>query len=149
MENTSKSSSIEQMEAEKYIFSLVENWLGIPLDANKKLLTVNTYIEPDFYSEEGKIIGEIYAHIGKMKPAHDHKISKDILKMMLYDKRTNCCYRKILVVCDEIVEKQLKGQSILAECIAEFGIEVKRIDLPEEWRSKILSAQSRQRMVNA
>lgn len=149
MENLHKSSSKEQMEAEKYVFSLVEKWLGISLEANKKLLMANTYIEPDFYSKDSRIIGEIYAHIGKMKPAHDHKISKDILKMLLYDKRTDCYHRKILVVCDEIVEKQLKGQSILAECINEFGIEIKRIDLPEEWRNKILSAQSRQRMINA
>lgn len=148
MNNTHKSSSHEQVETEKYVFSRVQEWIGIPLEGNKKLLTANTYIEPDFYSAENKLIGEIYAHIGKLKPAHDHKIAKDILKMILWDKKNETSYRKILVVCDAVAEKQLLGSSILAECIQEFGIEVKRIDLPDEWREKVLTAQKRQRMVN-
>ncbi len=39
---------------------------------------------PDFYLKEDLIIGEIYAHLGRLKPAQIHKIEVDILKMLLW-----------------------------------------------------------------
>ena len=32
----------------------------------------NVLIRPDFYSDKYRIIGEIHAHIGKLKPAQSH-----------------------------------------------------------------------------
>lgn len=60
-----------------------------------------TYIQPDFYSEEPGIIGEIFAHIGKPKKAQDNKIANDIWKMLLLEKITGKQFRKVIVVCDE------------------------------------------------
>ena len=100
-----KSSSIEQMRAEEKIFSLVEKALNVPLEKNPKLYLANneyTYIQPDFYSAERCIIGEIFAHVGKPKKAQDNKIANDILKMLLLEKISGKHYRKIIVVCDEL-----------------------------------------------
>ena len=147
-----KSSSIEQMCAEEKIFSLVEKALNVPLEKNPKLYLANneyTYIQPDFYSAERCIIGEIFAHVGKPKKAQDNKIANDILKMLLLEKISGKHYRKIIVVCDELEEKKLKGFSALSESIRKFGIEIMYMQIDEQLRQEIINAQERQKMTNA
>ena len=107
------------------------------------------YIQPDFYSEEDHVIGEIFAHIGKSKKAQDNKNANDILKMLLLEKKTNKQYRKIIVVCDEAEEKKLQGLLALAESIRQFDIEIMYIELDENTRNQIIEAQKLQRMTNA
>ena len=95
-----KSSSIEQVLAEEKIFTLVEKSLNISLEKNPKLYLSNneyTYIQPDFYSAEHCIVGEMFAHIGKPKKAQDNKIANDILKMLLLEKITGKQYKKSLL----------------------------------------------------
>ena len=78
-----KSSSHVQMQAEEMLFQKVESIIGVKLEKNEKVYLADnayTYIQPDFYSEESKIIGEIFAHIGKPKKAQDNKIANDVLK---------------------------------------------------------------------
>ena len=108
-----------------------------------------TYIQPDFYSAEYCIIGEIFAHIGKPKKAQDKKIANDILKMLLLEKLAGKYYRKIIVVCDELEEKKMKGSSALSESIRQFAIEILYIQIDEQLRQEILNAQKRQKMTNA
>ena len=151
MENLHKSSSHVQMQAEDILFRKVEDILNIRLENNKKLYLANnafTYIQPDFYSEESNVVGEIFAHIGKPKKAQDNKIANDILKMLLLEKIKEKKYRKIIVVCDDAEYKKLQGQSALAESIRQFGIEIVFIDLEESVRNKIIEAQELQKMTN-
>lgn len=147
-----KSSSEEQMIAEQYIFKAVEKRLQINLDDDRKIYLADnpfTYIQPDFYSEDYCIVGEIFSHIGKPKKAQNNKIANDILKMLLLEKVTGKKYRKVIVVCDEIEWKKLNGKSVLAETIRQFGIEIINIEIEDEMRNTILEAQKRQNMVNA
>lgn len=152
MINSHKSSSHVQMKAEDLIFHRVEKLLGIELDHNRKIYLADnafTYIQPDFYSEEDNIIGEIFAHIGKPKKAQDNKIANDILKMLLLEKITEKKFRKIIVVCDEAEKKKLQGQSALAESIRQFGIEITFIEIDNDIRNQIIEAQEQQKMINA
>lgn len=153
MQNTTaKSSSIEQMQAEDIIFALTEKILGTSLEKNKKIYladNVFTYIQPDFYSDERLIIGEIFAHIGKPKKAQDNKIANDILKMLLLEKITGQHYRKIIVVCDAAEKKKLEGLSALAESIRQFGVEILMVDIDADLRTRLIEAQDRQKMTNA
>ena len=147
-----KSSSHVQMLAEDIIFQQVEKILDTKLEKNKKIYMANnsyTYIQPDIYSWEDGIVGEIFAHIGKSKKAQYNKISNDILKMLLLEKKSGKQFRKIIVVCDDIEYQQLQGKSVLAESIREFGIEIIIVNLDETLRMKILEAQERQKMTNA
>ena len=151
MADTKKSSSLEQQMAEDEIFCLVEDWLGCKVSRNPKIKMNNNdkvHIEPDFYSEEHSIIGEIFAHIGKNKVGQKNKIANDILKMLLIEKDRDRRYRKIIVVCDEQEEKSLTGKSALAESVKQFGIEIKRVKISEDLKDTILSAQNRQVMIN-
>ena len=152
MFDSKKSSSIEQVKAEDIIFSLVERKLGVVLEKNPILYFSNnkySYIQPDFYSAQEQIVGEIFAHVGKPKKAQNNKIANDILKMLLLDKISKTTYRKILVVCDQEELKALQGQSALSESIRQFGIEVLFIELDEKIKQQILNAQDRQKMTNA
>ena len=152
MRTGQKSSSIEQVLAEEKIFTLVEKSLNVSLEKNPKLYLSNneyTYIQPDFYSAEHSIVGEIFAHIGKPKKAQDNKIANDILKMLLLEKITGKQYKKIIVICDEMEEKKLRGASALSESIRQFGIEIMYIQIDDQLRQEILNAQERQRMTNA
>ena len=86
-------------------------------------------MQPDFYSEEQLIVGEIFAHVGKPKKAQDNKVANDILKMLLLEKTTGKQYRKIIVVCDASEKKKLEGKSVLAESIRQFGIEILCVEI--------------------
>ena len=150
MVDTSKSSSNEQQNAEVYIASVVEEWLGCSVARNTKVVLADgVHIEPDLYSEKDKIICEIFAHIGSLKVGQQHKISQDILKMLLLEKSKSVTYRKVIVVADDKVEKYLNGNSFIAESIRQFGIEIKRINLSDELYNTISNAQARQTMINA
>lgn len=111
MGNLHKSSSHVQRQAEDVIFQKVRDLLCVELERNKKIYLADnafTYMQPDFYSEEHRIVGEIFAHIGKPKKAQDNKIANDILKMLSLEKVTGKSYRKILVVCDVAEKKNWK-----------------------------------------
>ncbi len=147
-----KSSSHVQMQAEELIFGKVEKILCIKLDKNPKLYLAEnafTYIQPDFYSEEANIIGEIFSHVGKPKKAQDNKIANDILKMLLLEKITGKKFRKIIAVCDESEKKKLQGKSALAESIRQFNVEIMYIEMNEDMRKQIAEAQELQKMTNA
>lgn len=151
MVDTYKSSSIEQQNAEVYVASMVERWLGCQMEKNAKvLLSSGVHIEPDLYSKDERIICEIFVHIGTLKSGQKNKVSRDILKMLLLEKTTGFQYRKIIVVADDKVENCLKhGKSFIAESIRKFGIEVKKIDLSDEVRMSVSNAQVRQKMINS
>ena len=152
MNNYHKSSSHVQMNAEDIIFQKVKKIFNIKFDKNKKLYLADnafTYMQPDFYSEENGIIGEIFAHIGKPKKAQDNKIANDILKMLLLEKTTGRKYRKIIVVCDMSEKNKLEGKSVLAESIRQFGIEIMYVEIDQEIQNQIIEAQKLQRMINA
>lgn len=146
-----KSSSHVQIQAEELIFQKVENILNLKLEKNRKIYLADnkyTYIQPDFYSSENSIIGEIFAHIGKPKKAQDNKIANDILKMLLLEKTTGKEYRKIIAICDEAEKKKLQGDSVLAESIRQFGIEILFVEIDKNTRKQILEAQELQKMTN-
>ncbi|RKJ41686.1 hypothetical protein D7X94_02405 [Acutalibacter sp. 1XD8-33] len=147
--NQHKSSSMEQQRAEEIILKQVCRWLGMELEHGPKIFVGSTFMQPDFYSKEEGVIGEISAHIGRTNKAQDNKIANDLLKMLLLEKLEGRNYRKIIVVCDENVYAKLCGTSILAQCVQEFGVEVKMMDIDGNLRADIVSAQTRQRMVNA
>ena len=149
MIDTTRSNSEEQRSIENYVIREIERILGFPLERNVSVqLADNIYINPDFYSNDQTIVGEIYAHVGTLKVGQQRKISQDILKLLLLDKSKDVSYRKIITVVDDAVEKNLRGKSFIAESIRQFGIEIIRINLPDELYSTIQNAQSRQNLIN-
>ena len=140
-----------QMQAEEIICRKAEELLNIRFERNKQIYLADnafTYMQPDFYSAEHFIVGEIFAHIGKPKKAQDNKIANDILKMLLLDKVTGKHHRKIIVVCDTSEKKKLEGKSVLAESIRQFNIEIMYVEIDAETQKQIVAAQELQKMTN-
>ena len=68
--------------------------------------------------------------------------------MILLEKVTGKEYRKIIAICDLEEKKRLEGNSILAESIRQFGIELLYVGVEEELRKQIIEAQEIQKMTN-
>lgn len=151
--NTYKSGSDEQQYAGHVIFKEIERILAVPLQENVKIYLSDNkkiHIEPDFYSGDNCIVGEIFARVGSYKVGQRHKVAGDILKMLLLENVRGKKFRKMLVVCsDEEKNKLEQGASWLSESVRQFGIEVVKIDIPKELEMQIIEAQKRQKMVNA
>ncbi len=148
-QNRKNSDSTQQRLAKQAVFDKIEQWLNVSLEHKPKILVGKTYMQPDFYSKEDGIIGFIVVHIGKLKAGQKEKLSQHILRMLLIEKLEGRAYRKMIVVSDQPVKEQIEGDSILAECISQFQIEVKIMPMEAELRERLLTAQKKQVMVNA
>lgn len=149
MIDTRKSDSSEQQNAEEYVAIKAEQLLGYSLVRNAKVsLGDGVHIEPDLYSETEKTVCEIYAHIGNLKVGQQHKVSQDILKMLLLEKNTGFMFRKIIFVVDDKVKRYLEGKSFISESIRQFDVEIVKLELPQEIYEKVAEAQKRQIMRN-
>jgi len=141
------SSSAYQRQIEKIIFSEIQKSLGADLVSNVQVpinSTKGIYINPDFYSKERRIIGEIHTHAGRLKGGQPKKIAGDILKMLLHDKVNHCEYTKYIVVCDQEEYDQLTGNNMLAETIRQFDIHVLLIPLDEKMHETLREVMKKQ-----
>ncbi len=138
------SSSLEQQNIEKHIFQIVSEELDVKLENNPIIKCGDATIRPDFYSEENNIIGEIYSHIGSLKPPQKNKMLTDILKMLLMEKVTKRSFRKIIAICDDVVLKSITGKSWAATCFKSFDVEIMKVDIGEYNREILIAAQKRQ-----
>lgn len=145
---THLSNSKAQMIAEKLILEGLETYLGIPSGTlqTKRIMIDNVVgVEIDGYSEEHKIMVEVFARIGKLSAAHYEKLANDILKLNLAEDILNTSHKKYIAVCGEDVERYLNGSSWKAFAVKYYNFEVVRIELSLEDREMILNAQQRQK----
>ena len=140
--------STVQKQIEKTIFEKLKSFLHADvLERNADLELPGEpgiRIRPDFYSESQKIIGEIHAHLGKLKPAQMRKVAADVLKLHLFDPENR--FRKYYVVCCQEEKAQLEGNSYLAAAMRKFNIEVKLIELTEQEQNALRAAMKKQNM---
>ena len=69
--------------------------------------------------------------------------------MLLLDKVKNKKHSKFFAVCsDEEKNKLENSSSWLSESIKQFEIKIIKIDISDDLKEKILSAQNRQKMIN-
>ncbi len=145
------SRSDVQQAIEKEMFEKIKDILNdSALEEGKKLPLGEdgkNFICPDFYSEENKIIGEIHAHIGRLKGAQPDKIASDILKMLFYEKVNGGNWRKYIAVCDKEEYEQLTGKSFLAKVIREYDIKLLPVELSSDTLSKLFEAMKRQNLM--
>jgi hypothetical protein len=140
------SSSKVQQEAEEVILRLTEKKLGLfDGELQPQRISVKTaLVNLDGYSEKEGILCEVYARIGKLKSAQKHKVTNDIMKMLLVDKVLGLNHRKLIAICDEEIERSLTGKGWNSLAIKEFGIGIVRVEIGSELRDNILQAQKRQ-----
>lgn len=142
------SDSMAQMIAEKLILEGVERYLGIPRGSlqTKRIMLDNVVgIEIDGYSDDHKIMVEVFARIGKLAAAHYEKLANDILKLKLAEDNLKVPHKKYIAVCGAEAERYLLGSSWKAFAVKYYNFEVIRIELSIDDREMIISAQQRQK----
>ena len=141
------SDSTEQQTAEANILASLQGELGCNFSTDENL-PIDVGVKPDAIDFKNQVVVEVYARIGEVKGAQLHKIKGDILKLALIGKRLGSGWRKVMCFASKEAAKYVQGKSWVAEAAREFGVEIFIIELPEEQKNKVVSAQKRQRMVN-
>lgn len=152
MEKFSGSDSSVQCEIENILFCRIQSELNLKLEKNPVITLTNNSdikIQPDFFSAEAKVIGEIHSHIGWLKPAQSKKIAADILKILLLEKDLGEKFDKYIVVCSDDENKQLRGSSFIAEVIRQYEIKIRFFELSEADRISLENAMEGQNLINA
>lgn len=143
-----QSDSSEQQIAEKAILLALEAKLGICFDESSDI-GIDLAVKPDAVSSHNKIVVEVYARIGAVKGAQLHKIKGDILKLAFIGQRSGSEWRKILCFASKEAASYASGATWVAAAATGFGIEIVVVDIPEDIKASIVTAQVRQRMINA
>ncbi|MDX1926927.1 MAG: hypothetical protein SFV81_10430, partial [Pirellulaceae bacterium] len=138
----------EQALGEKSLLVALEDVLGIRFDTGSTELPIDG-VKPDAISLSNRIVVEVYARIGSVKGAQQHKIKGDILKLAFIGQRLGTEWRKILCFASKEAASYASGATWVAEAAREFGIEIVAVDIPEDIKASIVTAQVRQRMINA
>jgi len=86
---------------------------------------------------------EVFAQVGPCKAGQKRKLSRDMTKLLLAERRLGTCCRKVLVVGDAVAIQHL-ANGWDGEFAREFKIELLVVDAGEDLRRKILAAQQRQ-----
>ena len=141
------SDSSEQQTAEGYMLTSLKEELGLNFDSDFEL-PIDVGVKPDAIDPINKVVVEVYARVGEVRGAQLHKIKGDILKLALIGKRLGSGWRKILCFASDELAKYVQGNSWVAEAAREFGVEIFVVQLPDEQKNNVITAQKRQRMVN-
>ena len=147
--NEHPSSSVVQQEAEAVLLSALARKLGCNLEPHSIRLNDKSSIQIDGFSADGRVLCEVYAHVGTLRGGQLDKVATDILKLNLASGRKGGIWRKILLFADQQACKMLKGSSWLAEACKDSHVEIEVADITEQTRQKIKAVQKRQKMVNA
>lgn len=147
--NDHPSHSAVQQDAETELLQILGWRLGCDLEPHNVKLNKKSSIQIDGFSANGRVLCEVYAHVGTLRGNQPDKIAADILKLNLAEDRKGGRWRKILLFADESACKQLRGSSWLAEACRDSQIEIEVAEVSQETRKKIVAAQRRQKMVNA
>jgi hypothetical protein len=147
--NDHLSNSAIQQSAEIELLQILSQKLGCRLVPHNIRLNKKSAIQIDGFSLTGRILCEVYAHVGILRGSQPDKVAADILKLNLAANRLGGQWRKILLFADEAACKQVKGSSWLAEACKDGRVEIEVAETSATTREKIAVTQRRQKMVNA
>lgn len=108
----------------------------------------NSRFEFDFFNDEKKIIGEIYAGIDKLNPAQKKKVITDCFKLVCAEKKFGGEWNKYIVFVDEKIKNAFIGDSWISEAIKLFEIKLITVDLLPKELDELRLAKKRQQIGN-
>jgi hypothetical protein len=135
--------SSEQRLAERILVAAFGVQVGVVLVPLRIVPPDGSYaFEVDGASDA--VLCEVYAHLGRMKPAQEHKVMHDAAKLRYAERLLGSPRRKVLVFADAtaagpFLDKRWKGQALAAD-----GIEIVVLALPADIREQVRLAQIRQ-----
>lgn len=142
------SNSFVQLKIERVQIQKLENELHISGLENKTYLFFendpSSKIKPDIFSDKHHIIGEVYTHLGKLKPSQMDKVEADMLKMILFAEDSGYDYKLYYVVCDEAVKECMLGNAVIKNACRLHGIQIKCYLLDEQLTKELKITMKKQ-----
>ena len=136
--------SAEQRAAEGEMLRILARQLGVTLKARRFPAKDGARAEVDGVSDHPPVLVEAWAHQGPPKSAQKAKVLTDAFKLVWLERRFLPGARKILLFSDAAAARHFQGRTWAAAAIADSGIELIVVDLPDDRRAAILAAQARQ-----
>jgi hypothetical protein len=146
--NRHPSDSTVQQDAEVELLEMLGHKLGLALLPHTVKLNDKSTVKIDGFDPTGRVLCEVYAHVGSLRGSQSDKLATDILKLNLAEARLGGRWRKIILFADQAACKQLRGSSWLAEVCRDSGVEIEVADMNKNMQGKLAGAQRKQRMVN-
>ena len=135
--------SAEQRAAEKALLAALSDKLGVVL-APLQLTPPESRWAIQVDGACDTVLCEIYAHLGKLKPAQEHKVLHDAAKLRYVERLLESPRRKLVVFADAVAAAPFLDKRWKAQALAADDIEVVVLDLPAELREQVRLAQIRQ-----
>lgn len=135
--------SAEQRAAERVLLALLSEKLGVVL-APLKLTPPDGLWALELDGACDTVLCEIYAHIGKLKPAQEHKVLHDAAKLRYAERLLGSPRRKLLLFADRLAAAPFLDKRWKAQALAADGIEIVVVELPQDLREQVRLAQTRQ-----
>lgn len=141
------SDSSEQRSAEPYILAAVGERFGVELEKKSIVLDGDSQaMEIDGYAPDPLILCEAWARIGPAKPGQQKKVMTDALKLVVARAElggAEDCHA-VLAFCDKTAAAPFRGNSWRAAALRRLNIEVLVVNLPQDIRDSVVTAQKRQ-----
>jgi len=141
-------SDVQRRAEASIIAALAESW-GVALAPTPGRITLagDVGVEVDARAPDSSLFVEAYARQGSLKGAQLKKIGQDILKLALLKREASFAdNRAIIAFASQEAHDSVRGW--LRRAAEVFEVELLVVQISEELRNEILSAQSRQVMVN-
>jgi hypothetical protein len=135
--------SSEQRDAEPLMIAAVAEAIGVPLAKARIAFDNGSWCEVDGVSADGDVLVEAFAHQGKMIGGQLKKVAEDAFKLVTVAKSRPGA-RLIVAFADDVAAKSFLGKSWKAEALRIWGVEVLVVELHDDVRAGIRSAQVRQ-----
>ena len=130
----------EQKEAEAWLIEHFSIKLGIKLKKRRFPLEGGGWIEVDGFCESPLILCEAWAHIGPPKSAQKSKVMTDAFKLLFVLDLIGGIGKSILLFSDYEAAAHFQGRSWMAQCLKRNDIRIEVIELPPEFRTRVLAA---------
>jgi len=149
--NTAQASSVEpgssheQRMAETVMLEMLSESLGVQLRPRRWRHPSGSRVELDGADEELTVLVECWAHQGPAKVAQKYKLMNDAVKLH-WVAESVVPRPELLIICvsDPAAIKHLQGSSWQGAAIADLGVTLKVVQLPEPVVASVLAAQKRQ-----
>lgn len=139
-------SSLEQRDAERVMLDLLGKQLNLALEPATITVASGARIEVDGADADRTVLVECWAHQGPPKPAQRHKVLSDAFKLTWISRTIYPRPRLILCLSDPAAAAPFVSgaKSWAAQALQDLDIGVVIVDLPDDVRQMVQTAQVRQ-----
>jgi hypothetical protein len=139
-------SSHEQRVAERVMLRLLVARLDVQLKPARITVPSGAHVEVDGADAERRVLVECWAHQGTPKVAQKNKVLADAFKLTWIASTINPRPRLILCLADPLAAAPFRpsARSWSAQALADSGVAVEIVALPEDVRAAVVAAQTRQ-----